>query len=243
MRRSLPRVLLLLAAVVLAGCSSLSTPSGTKKSTPTVTTSPKTSPVAPTSTWTPTIMPTAVVSASVTSAPTEVVGGGTPVTDTVSSGTMDYIALLANLRVSGVALQAGGRISSSVLSGNGHIIRVNNAEVQVFEYSDPTAANAEAARISADGSKVGKAKVNWAAPPHIFKQGRLLVIYAGTDTQITAVLQTILGPQVAGAQDGATAKPAGQCTDKARMTQDVTIYFVGEHAILDRARQHHAANA
>ena len=75
------------------------------------------------------------------------------------------------------------------------------AEVQVYEYADEAAAAADAARVSPDGSHFGHPptiSVNWAAPPHFHRAGRLIVLYVGSDPAVLRVLEAVLGPQFAG---------------------------------------------
>ena len=85
-----------------------------------------------------------------------------------------------SLSVYGASVETIGDTGGSLFSGTGHVLRVNGAEVQVFEYADNPAAAADVARISPDGSTVGDDSVDWSAPPHFFyTQARVLVIYHG----------------------------------------------------------------
>ena len=56
--------------------------------------------------------------------------------------------------------------------------------VQVFEFVNVYDANAEAMRVSVDGSYVGETHLNWVAPPHFFKNGKLIVLYVGDDSTL-----------------------------------------------------------
>jgi len=78
------------------------------------------------------------------------------------------------------------------------LIRVNDEDVQVFQYRDRSQADAKAATISPDGRTIGNAKVHWIEPPHFYKKGRLLVLYVGTTEGVLQVLAAALGPQFAG---------------------------------------------
>ena len=77
-------------------------------------------------------------------------------------------------------------------------VLVNGKDVHVFEYATVSAADAEAARVSADGSSIGSTQVLWISTRHFFRGGRLIVLYVGTDPVVIEALATLLGPQLAG---------------------------------------------
>jgi len=77
-------------------------------------------------------------------------------------------------------------------------VLVNAASVHVFEYATVSEADAEAARVSADGGTVGATQVFWVSAPHFFRGNRLIVLYVGTDDRIIQMLASLLGPQFAG---------------------------------------------
>jgi hypothetical protein len=70
--------------------------------------------------------------------------------------------------------------------------------VQVFQYANAAAAEAEAAPISRDGMAVGTRKIFWAGPPHFFKKEKLLVLYVGDNSKVLKTLEAVLGQQFAG---------------------------------------------
>jgi len=61
----------------------------------------------------------------------------------------------------------------------GLVITVNGSNVQVFEYADADAADAEAALVSPDSSSIRTAMARWVAPPHFYKAEKLIVLYVG----------------------------------------------------------------
>src|SRR4030042_5597510 len=87
----------------------------------------------------------------------------------------DYNSLVTSLRDAGANVESNGTINQSFLSVQGRVIRVNSADVQVFEYPDENAANREAALVSADGGSVGTTMITWGAPPHFYKAGTIMV--------------------------------------------------------------------
>lgn len=118
----------------------------------------------------------------------------------------DYASFVSTLRGQGWPVEEVGPTEGSVFSGNGHIVRINpgagGAEVQVFEYADHAALEAQAALISADGGQIGGPKgtaiVDWVDMPHFFKSGRILAVYVGRDSATLATLAGVMGEQFAG---------------------------------------------
>ena len=111
----------------------------------------------------------------------------------------ELVRLTENLRAHGgtVALTKE-KISQPFFSVAGRIIKINGEALQVFEYATPSAADADASRVSADGTTIGTSKPTWMATPHFFKSGKLIVLYIGGNQAILDLLRTALGNQFAG---------------------------------------------
>jgi len=120
-----------------------------------------------------------------------------PVTPHVGPVT-DYVSLVDNLRAAGADVQPAGDISQPFFLVKGLAITVNGGNVQVFEYADADAADAETALISPDGSSIGTTMVSWVAAPHFYRIGKLIVLYVGDDETVLSVLESVLGQQFAG---------------------------------------------
>lgn len=90
------------------------------------------------------------------------------------------------------------KISQPFFSVRGRIIKIDGEALQVFEYATPSAADADASRVSADGTTIGTSKPAWMATPHFFKSGKLIVLYIGGNQTIVDILRTALGNQFAG---------------------------------------------
>jgi hypothetical protein len=104
-----------------------------------------------------------------------------------------------------VTVDISGGISQPFLHApSGTIVRLSGgplttaADLQLFEYSSPSAASADAKQIRPDGSGNATTIVDWVAPPHFFLKERVLVIYVGSDTAIVSLLSSVLGSQFAG---------------------------------------------
>ena len=98
-------------------------------------------------------------------------------------------------------MEPGGKIDQPFLSVKGRLIKVNGAEVQVFQFRDAAQSEAQAALISRSGSTVGTTKLHWLGPPHFYKMGKLLVLYVGEDGGVLKTLEAALGRPFAGKQD------------------------------------------
>lgn len=110
----------------------------------------------------------------------------------------DYVSLVDHLRAAGATVIPTGSVTQPFFSVPGQVITVNGEQVQIYEYADEEAANADAARISPDGGAVGNTMVDWIAPPHFYKKGQIIVLYVGTSTTVINILETTLGTQFAG---------------------------------------------
>ena len=105
---------------------------------------------------------------------------------------------MANLRAAGVSVEPEGEVDQTFFSVTGMMIKVRGEDVQVFEYSDATAADAQAALVSPSGSAVGTTKIHWLGSPHFFKKGRLIVLYVGDNENVLNALGAVLGRLFAG---------------------------------------------
>lgn len=78
------------------------------------------------------------------------------------------------------------------------MIKVGGEDVQIFQYADAAATEAQAALVSPDGSAVGTAKLQWIGLPHFYKKGKLLVLYVGDNDRALHALEAALGRPFAG---------------------------------------------
>jgi hypothetical protein len=147
----------LLFALVLSACGSVSTPSS----------------------------PTASAEPAVTE-PTEA-----PIVE-------DQASLITALEASGATLETGEPVTQAFFSPEGNIIKVNGADVQVFEYESTEAMENEASQVAPDGGSIGTTMVTWIDTPHFYKAGRIIVLYVGSDATVLDLLENALGAQFAG---------------------------------------------
>lgn len=110
----------------------------------------------------------------------------------------DSASLLSSLRARGARVEAVEQVDQPFLSVGGTLIKLDGQDVQVFEYPSEAQLQAQAKSISSDGSTIGTSKIHWLAPPHFFRQGRVLVLYVGDDAMTISALEAALGEQFAG---------------------------------------------
>jgi hypothetical protein len=123
---------------------------------------------------------------------------GAPV-DTTPGGELEGLeGLVEALQAEGAQVELGDAIEQPFFSVPGLIIKVDGADIQVFEYASAEAMGLEASQISGDGSSIGTSMVTWMAPPHFYRSGRLLALYVGEDQAVIDLLESAVGPQFAG---------------------------------------------
>jgi hypothetical protein len=104
-----------------------------------------------------------------------------------------YVELVDALGAAGTSVEPAGTVEQPFFSVDGQIIRVNGADVQVFEYADEVARQTESERISNDGSAIGTSMVTWVERPNFWATGRVIVLYVGTNGEIMDLLEGALG--------------------------------------------------
>lgn len=122
------------------------------------------------------------------------------VTLTTDTAVVDVSSLLGALQAQGAAVALDHEVRHAFLAVSGRVIEVNGADVQVFEYPSASAAQADIALIEPHGYTIANRSVEWVATPHFYAQGRLLVIYIGSDEDLLDTLAGVLGAPVAGAR-------------------------------------------
>ncbi len=152
-------------------------------------TAPSVSTVAPTATRKPTPPPTEqpVAAASPTAVSTAIAAYG--LADLIG----DLVA--AGARVA----PAPGRIVKPYLSANGVILNVDGQPVQVFEYPDEATLADDVAGLASDASSIDGMALSWAAPPHFWRQGTVLMLAITDNVALVERLSQVLGAPFAGA--------------------------------------------
>ena len=120
----------------------------------------------------------------------------------------DYSSFLDYLHDSGAFIRDEGERGRGLFyDGEYRIVEVDGIPIQVYEYANAKAMEAEASCVSPDGfsitkdwgdSKASSILVNWIGTPHFYKAGRIIVIYIGDNYSLISLLQNCLGKQFAG---------------------------------------------
>ncbi len=109
---------------------------------------------------------------------------------------VDLVSFVDALRAAGAAVEPAGTFQAAFFTGDPVLLKVNSIELQVYEYADGATAAQQAGEIAPHGEIVLPAE--WAATPHFYLRGRIIVQYVGEDPGLLALLESLLGPQVAG---------------------------------------------
>src|SRR6266511_4281105 len=106
----------------------------------------------------------------------------------------DKASLISALEASGATIETSEPVSQAFFSPEGSIIKVNGADVQVFEYESVDAMESEASQVAPDGGSIGTTMVSRMDTPHFYKTGRIIVLYVGSDKVVLDLLGKALGP-------------------------------------------------
>jgi hypothetical protein len=110
----------------------------------------------------------------------------------------DRASLVAAFQAAGAQIETGDPVIQDFFSVDGQTIKVNGADLQVFEYADAANMEKDASQVAPNGSSIGTSMPMWLDKPHFYKSGRIVVLYLGTDQAILDLLNKVIGPQFAG---------------------------------------------
>jgi hypothetical protein len=119
----------------------------------------------------------------------------------------DTASVERSLRAAGaMVMEQSSSGGVSFLYGAPRHLLVNGQDIWVYEYAAPALAELDASRISADGSTFktnlgpfGSAvAVDYIAPPHFYKLGRVIALYVGRDAETLRLLRQVFGQPFAG---------------------------------------------
>jgi len=122
----------------------------------------------------------------------------TPSPTSKSPTVQDRASLLNILQAAGAKVETGDSITQEFFTPEGQTVKVNGADLQVFEYENSEAMEKEASQVAPDGGSIGTSMVTWIDAPHFYKAGRIIVLYLGNDKAVLDLLNKVVGPQFAG---------------------------------------------
>jgi hypothetical protein len=136
-----------------------------------------------------------------------VVAGCGPGTTAVT----DYASLVRQLNKSEDSVEALGNTEQPTVeafSGKSKWIKIDGEVVNVWEYADEATAAREAGFVKYDGfdlrrpadaaSKGTYEHIDWIAPSHWYRAGRIIVLYVGKRWATIDLLESLVGPRYAG---------------------------------------------
>jgi hypothetical protein len=91
-----------------------------------------------------------------------------------------------------------GESEGSILGVPGQALRVGGVDVVAYEYPSISERQAVSDTVAADGLSISGVSVSWAGRPNIWAQGRLIVLYVGTDGGTIVLLSGLLGDPITG---------------------------------------------
>ena len=121
-----------------------------------------------------------------------------PAASTEPLAVEDLATLLTALEGSGATVEIGEPVSQQFFSIEGTLLKVNGADIQVFEYESAEEMENQASQVSPDGGSIGTSMVTWVDAPHFYKANRIIVLYVGNEASVLDLLESALGPQFAG---------------------------------------------
>ena len=109
----------------------------------------------------------------------------------------DQASLISALQAVGANVATGWPVEQPFLQVPGQVLTVGGQELQVYEYADAAAAQADVAALADVLAGKGTTMVTWVAPPHAYRAGRVIALYVGDDAATLTLLQGVLGAPVA----------------------------------------------
>lgn len=125
-----------------------------------------------------------------------------PIVPTQITNMSSLIATMVGENVP-LELQNGGVVvrgmSQPFFSVEAQVLSAYGEDVQVFEYDSNENALTEVdeSGLTPDG-QFQTVMVTWIDTPHFYQTGNLIVLYVGSNSDITTMLEDLLGPQIAG---------------------------------------------
>jgi len=130
----------------------------------------------------------------------------------------DYASLVRNLSKPGITVEPGGTAEQhapdfqKIFSGTERYIKLNNENLNIWEFHDEATAQTEAKFVKFNGFDICRPPdsddegfafhVDWIAPPHWYTTGRIIVLYAGEKQETLSLLKDLLGLPFAGQGKG-----------------------------------------
>lgn len=116
-----------------------------------------------------------------------------------------YDSLSAALNAAG--MKVGEQVENNFLfaglfSVPGIEMTASGQDILAFEFATEEEAVEQAGLVSPDGYGIGLKYINWADTPQFFRNGRMIVVYDGSQSLVIETLMTAMGERFAGEDPG-----------------------------------------
>ncbi|MGG7177636.1 hypothetical protein ACQPU1_08595 [Clostridium paraputrificum] len=90
--------------------------------------------------------------------------------------------------------------SKSIFSVENDEYSINGDRISIYEYGKDDRAKLEGdiKTITENGTMINGSRMNWTSAPHIYKKGRIVVVYDGNNETTLTALKEILGNSILG---------------------------------------------
>ncbi len=133
---------------------------------------------------------------------------GSTVEPVVPAQVTNMSTLIATMVAENVPLQMDnggvvvGILSQPFFSVDAQVLNAYGEDIQVFEYdsTDDALTDIDESGLTPEGqfqSARGAIMVTWIDTAHFHQTGHLIVLYVGSNSDITTMLEDLLGPQIA----------------------------------------------
>ena len=107
-----------------------------------------------------------------------------------------YIELVDMLRAAGATVEPSGTVEQPFFEVSGQLIKVNGADVQVFEFPDEATRETVSSLITPEGQPNPTSIVDWVDQPNFWAKGRIIVLYVGKDQAVIDRLSQVMGDPI-----------------------------------------------
>jgi hypothetical protein len=109
-----------------------------------------------------------------------------------------YAEVVASLEAQGAVVEERGQVSQPFLDVTGQALAVRGQEIQVFEFATEQAQRDTAATLGMIRDTVAQAMGEPVGQVHVWANGRIIVLYAGQDSQTLTLLNRVVGTPLLG---------------------------------------------
>jgi hypothetical protein len=149
----------------------------------------------------------------------------TPIAPPATNGdlTGGHAQFVDALRAEGATVEAVGQVNQPFFPVSGQAIRVNGAEVQVFEFNDEQSRRETESTLVVLRDAVAQTMGAPAGQVHFWSDGRLIVLYIGQDAVLLSQLNQVLGEPLAGPAPNGEPLPLPVASGIQRVSEELAI--------------------